>query len=86
MLFENFVLVSLLLNCILLFLQLEVIILDLGQENFRSQTLVVNKKKINSRASARLYFYQEDSVGVVSISLFSQATIQTLWTYHVIEY
>ena len=78
MLFENFVLVSLLLNCILLFLQLEVIILDLGQENFRYQTLVVNKKKINSRASARLYFYQEDTVGVISISLFSQATIQTL--------
>ena len=59
--FENIALFSLPLNCIFLFQQLEVIILDLGPENCKNkgrislsltETLTFNKKKNNINGQA----------------------------------
>ena len=76
-------------NCILLFLQQDVIILDPGPEySFvkkrkdlslsLTETLVVNKKKINGWASAGRCFYHARRHGVIPISLFGQKGIQTV--------
>ena len=60
-LFENIALFPLPLNCILLSLQLEVIILDLGPEKLpltETLTLQSSRKK---KTMAGNYFYQEDT-------------------------
>ena len=62
-LFENIALqlFSLPLNCIFLFLQLEVVILDLGPENSFVNFLRSTRKNLNGRGSAGRCFYQEDT-------------------------
>ena len=84
--FENIVHFSL--PLILWFLQQEVIILDLGPEySFvkkgrislsLTETLEVNKKKINDRPSAGHCFYHAREHGVIPISLFGRKGIQTV--------
>lgn len=83
-------------NCILLFLQQDVIILDPGPEYsfvkkkegyvfLYQRHLQSTRKKNNSRPSAGHCFYNARRHGVIPISLFSRKEIQTAWTYHVIQ-
>ena len=87
-LFENIAKFSLPRNRILLFLQLEVIILDLGAENSLgkkkrrisfplTKTLALNKKKINGQPSAGRCFLSRRHE-VIPVSLFGRTGIHIL--------
>lgn len=83
-------------NCILLFLQQDVIILDPGPEysfvkirndmsSFTRNNCSQQEKKKNGQPSTGHCFYNTRRHRVIPISLFSRKGIQTAWTYHVIQ-